>query len=200
MELWIQNDGFVHRTSQLSQDTSVLEENTLKVLRNDLKREKALDIVNTMFLSALQFTIFNEFDPRGDETLVAVQERLAKQYLPKGNMPDPSDLSPLLAIFQEHGMNQSMSAYGPLWSELLSCMVYETFQNTDLRDRDKVHQLGRGVRDLFTNYSDGASFVEKVLTLCCANDVSSAPLVRVYRFDKFEEDEKDDDEEMNQND
>jgi hypothetical protein len=106
-------------------------------------------------------------------------------------MPDPSDLSPLVAVFQEHGTQQHFSAYGPLWSELLSCMVYETFQNIDLTDKNKVQELGHGIRDLFlrTSSKNGSRLtLDEILQLCDATEVSSGPLERVYRFDKFEED------------
>ena len=70
--MWLQNDGFVNRLVQLSQEELLLDEETLKILRKDLRYEKALELTNCMFLSALQFAVFEEFDPRGDETLVAL--------------------------------------------------------------------------------------------------------------------------------
>ena len=182
--MWLQNDGFLHRLVQLSQDELVLDDETIKILRTDLKNEKALELTNTMFLSALQFSVFDSFDPRGDETLVALQERLAVQYLPGSNLPDPSDLSPLLAVFQESGLDQKMSAYGTLWSEVLASTVYETFQNTDLRDRNEVTRLGTGIRNLFLR---GRPPTRADFADLCKIDVASigsgAPLKRVYGFD-----------------
>lgn len=170
----------------------MLEESTIKLLRKELQKEKALDMMNTMFLSALQLTVFDEFDPRGDETLVALQERLAVQYLPNSNLPDPSDLSPLLAVFQESGVDQKMSAYGTLWSEVLAAMVYEQFQKTDLRDREVVEKLGIGIRDLFlrksgTNGSEQLAMGDFQALLSCDTttgdvNVSGASLRRVYQF------------------
>eukprot|EP00532_Pseudo-nitzschia_australis_P020503 CAMPEP_0168305148 /NCGR_PEP_ID=MMETSP0142_2-20121227/49393_1 /TAXON_ID=44445 /ORGANISM="Pseudo-nitzschia australis, Strain 10249 10 AB" /LENGTH=797 /DNA_ID=CAMNT_0008256575 /DNA_START=212 /DNA_END=2605 /DNA_ORIENTATION=+ len=189
IEMWIQNDGFLHRLAQLSQDELMLEDETLKLLREDLKREKALDMMNTMFLSGLQFTVFDDFDPRGDETLVALQERLAIQYLPRSNLPDPSDLSPLLAVFQQSGVDQTMSAYGPLWSEVLASIVYEKFQKTDLRDRNEVERLGTGIRDLFlhSNKDDSTRHLSKkdFENLCGMKDVSGDSLKRVYGFNQL---------------
>eukprot|EP00536_Pseudo-nitzschia_multiseries_P015964 jgi/Psemu1/69686/estExt_Genemark1.C_9880019 len=202
LEMWIQNDGFLHRLVQLSQDEDkdqndfVVKEETLKVLRKDLKNEKALELMNTIFLSALQFTVFDEFDPRGDETLVALQERLAIQYLPRSNLPDPTDLSPLLAVFQQSGVDQTMSAYGTLWSEVLASIVYEQFQRTDLRDRNEVERLGTGIRDLFLRR--GSCERPKHLSkkdfanLCGMKEVVSGDsLKRVYGFDQVNEDEDD---------
>jgi Peptidase family M3 len=180
MEMWIHNDGFLHRIAQLSQDEAGIDDSTLEALRKDLKKEKALDIANTIFLSALQLAVFETFDPRGDETLVSLQSRLAQRYLPRGNMPDSSDLSPLLAVFQEHGVDQLMSAYAPLWSEILGAMVFESFQKTDLRDLDEVERLGLGVRDLFLR-SDQSMTTKRVEDLC-RTPISTLPLKHVYQF------------------
>lgn len=182
--MWLQNDGFLHRLAQLSQDELTFDEETLKTLRKDLRNEKALELTNTMFLSALQFTVFESFDPRGDETLVALQERLAVQYLPASNLPDPSDLSPLLAVFQESGIDQKMSVYGTLWSEVLASTVYETFQKTDLRDKQEVETLGTGIRDLFLR---GRPPSRKDFADLCKTSLASigsgGPLKRVYGFE-----------------
>ncbi len=186
--MWLQNDGFVHRLVQLSQEDMVLDEEMLKVLRKDLRYEKALELTNCMFLSALQFAVFEDFDPRGDETLVALQERLAIHYLPGSNLPDPSDLSPLLAVFQESGIDQNMSAYGTLWSEVLASTVYETFQKTDLRERVEVERLGNGIRNLFLRGNSGKSPSRNDFADLCKTSEDSigsgGPLSRVYGFDQ----------------
>ena len=177
----------MQRLAQLSQDELILDDETLKTLRKDLRNEKALELTNTMFLSALQFTIFDSFDPRGDETLVALQERLAVQYLPGSNLPDPSDLSPLLVVFQESGIDQKMSVYGTLWSEVLACTVYETFQKTDLRDKEEVARLGTGIRNLFLCGNRGRPVARTNFADLCKIDGSlvgsGGPLKRVYGFD-----------------
>ena len=196
--MWLQNDGFLHRLAQLSQDEMILDDEMLKTLRTDLRNQKALELTNTMFLSALQFTVFENFDPRGDETLVSLQERLAKQYLPGSNLPDPSDLSPLLAVFQESGIDQKFSAYGTLWSEVLAATVYATFQKTDLRDKDEVARLGTGIRDLFLKGNNGRPFSRTdIASLCKLDEVSigsGGPLKRVYGFETESETTDDDDE------
>lgn len=195
LELWLQNDGFLHRLAQLSQDEMFLDDETLKALRKDLRNDRALELTNTMFLSALQFAVFESFDPRGDETLVALQERLAVQYLPGSNLPDPSDLSPLLAVFQESGLDQKMSAYGALWSEVLASTVYESFQKTDLRDREEVQRLGTGIRDLFLRGNQGRPPSRKDFADLCRIDESSigsaGPLKRVYGFEVGTDDSAD---------
>ena len=196
MEMWVHNDGFLQRLVQLSHDGKSdlvgLDEETLEILRKDLKKQKALEIMNVIFLSALQLEVFGTFDPRGDETLMALQTRLAEQYLPKGNLPDSSDLSPLLAVFQENGVQNNMSASGPILSEVIAAMLYESFQKTDLRDGKQVERLGGGIRDLFlkTNDSSNLLSLDGIQKLCGA-EMSGRQLKRVYKFDLVEDDTPD---------
>ena len=192
MEMWVHNDGFLQRLVQLSHDGKSdlvgLDEETLEILRKDLKKQKALEIMNVIFLSALQLEVFGTFDPRGDETLMALQTRLAEQYLPKGNLPDSSDLSPLLAVFQENGAQNNMSASGPILSELIAAMLYESFQKTDLRDGEQVERLGGGIRDLFLKTDDSSNLLslDGIQKLCGA-ELSGGQLKRVYKFDVVED-------------
>ena len=181
MEMWILNDGFLNRLSQLSSSSTkdndndandnananddavdeqqqqqqdevmLFDDDTLQILRNDYKKEKALQITNTMFLSALQFEVFTIFNPRGDETLVGLQERIANLYLPKSCQPDTSDLSPLLAVFQQSNDSQYMSMHTSLYSNIISANLYEKFQFLlyEVRQQEDACKLGIGIRDLF---------------------------------------------------
>ena len=180
MEMWILNDGFLNRLAQLSSSSSsssstednddnanvndddeqqqqqqdevmLFDDDTLQILRNDYKKEKALQITNTMFLSALQFEVFTIFNPRGDETLVGLQERIANKYLPKSCQPDTSDLSPLLAVFQQSNDLQYMSMHTSLYSNIISANLYEKFQFLlyEVRQQEDACKLGIGIRDLF---------------------------------------------------
>lgn len=178
MTLWIYNDGFLQRIAQLSQDQFVFQPELMKVLREDLKKQKALDLMEVVFLSSLELKIFTEFDPRGDETLVSLQNRVAEECIPH-NVPDSNDLSALVRIFQAKPLDPSMAANSPLWSEILACMVYEKFTKTDLQDRDAVTNLGRGIRNLFlTEESSGKRPLEKL----CNKEISVDSLKKVHDF------------------
>merc|ERR1740130_746672 len=198
MEMWILNDGFLNRLAQLSSSSSssstednddnanvnvndddeqqqqqdevmLFDDDTLQILRNDYKKEKALHITNTMFLSALQFEVFTIFNPRGDETLVGLQERIANKYLPKSCQPDTSDLSPLLAVFQQSNDSQYMSMHATLYSNIISANLYETFQFLlyEVRQQDDAVKLGIGIRDLFlsSNSNSPRKDIEELLLI-----------------------------------
>ena len=212
MEMWILNDGFLNRLAQLSSSSSsstednddnanvndddeqqqqqqdevmLFDDDTLQILRNDYKKEKALHITNTMFLSALQFEVFTIFNPRGDETLVGLQERIANLYLPKSCQPDTSDLSPLLAVFQQSNDSQYMSMHATLYSNIISANLYEKFQFLlyEVRQQEDACKLGIGIRDLFLSSDNSSSNslqkdIEELLLIGDNNNKSSATTLK----------------------
>ena len=145
------DDDDEQQQEQQQDEVMLFDDDTLQILRNDYKKEKALQITNTMFLSALQFEVFTIFNPRGDETLVGLQERIANLYLPKSCQPDTSDLSPLLAVFQQSNDSQYMSMHTSLYSNIISANLYEKFQFLlyEVRQQEDACKLGIGIRDLF---------------------------------------------------
>jgi hypothetical protein len=183
MEMCIQNDGFLQRLAQLSQaeekeekrTLTTFEPKTMECLRDDMKKQKALETMHSAFLESLELSIFTDVDPRGDETLAALQGRLAEEYLPH-EVPDSNDLTFLLELFQEE---DDISAHSPLYSEILAAMVFDKFQNTDLRHRDEVERLGRGLRDLFLRES---SLSKEDFEGLCERKISPDALKRVYKF------------------
>ena len=176
MEMWILNDGFLQRLAQLSQPEHPFEDEFIESLRKELKRQKALELMQSAFLGNLELSIFSDFDPRGDETLAALQSRLAKIYIPH-DVPDSTDLSPLLEILKEDSSDYSPRSI--MWSEVLAAMTYEAFQSTDLRDRDEVNRLGRGIRDLILRpEAPQKSDFEEL----CGKPVTPESLKNVYKF------------------
>ena len=180
MELWLQNDGFVKRLGELSQDKFTFPVDLMEILRKETVNQKAEEIMQNVFLGSLESTIFSNFDPRGNETLVALQGRLAEQYVPH-NLPDADDLSPLLQVFQENSIDQSMAAYSYLWSEILSANVIEKFNKTDMNDKDEVKRLGRAVRHLFLRENDTNLTMDDFEELC-GKKISSQALKDIYNF------------------
>lgn len=181
MELWLQNDGFVKRLGELSQDQFTFPVDLMEILRKETVNQKVDEIMQNVFLGSLESTIFTNFDPRGDETLVALQGRLAEQYIPH-ILPDTDDLSPLLQVFQESAVDdQSMTAYSYLWSELLSANVFEKFSKTDMKDKDEIQRLGRAVRHLFLR-ENGTHLTINDFEELCGKPISSQALQDIYNF------------------
>ena len=177
--MWLQNDGFVQRLAQLSQDEyDSIPVDLLELLRKDWASQKIDDWRHQIFLSELEMAVWNEFDPldkkeedgggtSSKKSLAALQQELAEIYTPN-KVPSSQDLSPILEIFQR-GSNTAdrtvdqephMASHASLLSEMLSANVYVAFQealtitaagegNDGANTKDQVQRLGAGVRELF---------------------------------------------------
>ena len=163
MVLWLYNDGFLQRVAQLSQDQFTFQQELMRVLREDFKKSKAISLTENIFKSTLELVIFTNFDPRGDETIFSLQDRVAQKYVPY-DVPGPHDLSPMIDILQGKTLDPAVATYTPIWSEILACMVYRKFIATDLKDTEAVAKLGEGIRNLFL--SPDTSSREHFESLC----------------------------------
>lgn len=178
MVLWLYNDGFLQRVAQLSQDQFTFQPELMKVLREDFKKQKAINLNEKVFLSTLELMIFTNFDPLSQDTLVSLSGRVAQKYIPY-DLPDPNDLSPVIEIFQGKTLDPKIATHSPVWSEMLACMVYRRFMTTDLKDTEAVGKLGRGIRNLFL--SPGTSTKEHFESFC-EEKISLTALKRVHNF------------------
>ena len=140
-----------------------------------MKKEKALSLAQSMFLGKLQLSVLSSFDPRGDETLAALQTRLAQEHVPH-QVPDSSDLSPMLELFRE---DIHEYAHSGMLSEVLAAMTYDKIAKTDLRDKEEVQRLGKALRGLF---EQEMAWSLQDLESMCGTKISSEALQRVYSF------------------
>ena len=146
--MWLQNDGFVQRLAQLSQDEyDSIPVDLLELLRKDWASQKLDDWRHQIFLGELEVAIWNEVDPlekkeedggenSSKKSLAALQQELAEIYTPS-KVPSSQDLSPILEIFQRSSntadrtvdQEPHMSSHASLLSEMLSANVYVAFQD-----------------------------------------------------------------------
>ncbi|CAJ1960041.1 unnamed protein product [Cylindrotheca closterium] len=179
MVLWLYNDGFLERLAQLSQDQFTFQPELMRVLRQEFKKQRATNLMENIFLCTLELAIFTDFDPRGDETLVSLQGRIARKYVPY-DMPDSNDLGPMIEIFQCKNLDPKISTNCPVHSEMLACMAYKRFMTTDLQNAGAVEKLGQGIRNLFL--SPETSSKEYFESLCDATEISVKSLRDVHDF------------------
>lgn len=176
METWIQNDGFLQRLAQLSQNEHVFDEKEIEVLRKDLRKEKAAEIMESAFLGCLDLAIWRDFDPRGEESLSSLQAQIAREYLPHHSLESDDAGSFVLELAK---LEDKSVPYKVLYSEVLAAMVYDKFQTTDLRNREEVERLGKGIRDLFLK---GGALSKNDFEELCGQKISTSHLMSVYKF------------------
>jgi len=150
---WLQNDGFVQRLATLSQDKHTFPDELLHFVRKNQVQDKSMDLMEHIFLAHLEHELFGagKFHPRSDESLMAMQTRLAQTLVP---FHKPKDLTPSLDVFRSFSQSQLHSDY--IWSDILSANVFQRFQTIDMTQQEQVKRLGLDVRGLIYPKADTA--------------------------------------------
>ena len=147
MELFLTEKSTLYTLIDLSKSTYPLSDDEIDIAFRVRAREKALHVAQLTFYSKLELEIFSGFDLKGSETIVALQERLGKVFIPH-DVPDPDDATPLLDILQDNAKGQHVARYRYLWCEVVGAAVYEKFKQTYATDPSGVPALGMKLRRL----------------------------------------------------
>ena len=89
--------------------------------------KKMQQIMQQVFYGSLELEIFSSFDPRGEDSLVGLQRRLAAVYVPH-DQPNHKNLSPLLDIFSENAQGVRLAMHRYFLSEVYSAGLYREFR------------------------------------------------------------------------
>ena len=95
------------------------------------------------------------FDPAGEESIFAIQNKLAQKYIPH-DIPSKGDLSSLHTLFQSNADGYHVSSYRYLWSEVMSADAFLAFQESIGGD-DGIKEIGRRFRKAILDVGGGVS-------------------------------------------
>lgn len=90
---------------------------------------KHLELAQLAFYGSLELYIFSNFDIRGEETLLSLQSRWAKEYSPHDLPPDKT-IGPLMNIFKENAAGRSVAYYRYLWCEAQGAALFERMKES----------------------------------------------------------------------
>lgn len=86
------------------------------------KRLKAQALSENAFFGSLELHLFSDFDLNGSESILALQARYAKTFIPHTRL-HKTDISPLLEIFREQS-TRPVGWYRYLWCDALSAQWF----------------------------------------------------------------------------
>jgi len=141
----------IERSGTGAEFTSDMED---ALLRRRSQR-KILQTLQHIFLGSLELELFSSFDPKGEESMMSLQRRLAANYIPH-DQPDHKDVSPLLEVLQENARGTHVAMYRYFWSDIYAAGIFGAFLDVDfndktserirLRDKETRQRLGRQLR------------------------------------------------------
>ena len=146
-------------------------------------REKALRLAQQTFFGALEMSLFSDFDIRGEETILQLQNRLASELVPH-DLPDEKNIAPLLDVFRENASERRMGWYRYLWCDVLSANIFEQFKLAYSEDSSSMPKLKESLRRVVLD--PGALVnIDDIGDKFRLNDCSPNALFERHRLVKF---------------
>jgi oligopeptidase A len=143
MEHFLLEEPVLQSLAHLSDSAKPFPTELVQKLREQRCAEKEQTMTQRAFLGQLELEMFLD----GSESLVALQRRLAEQYVPH-RLPDKSALGPLLEIMVDNANEKHMCRYRYLWSEVMGADIYSLFQEVGVENQDKMRELGLRLRKI----------------------------------------------------
>lgn len=156
MEYWLFEGGHLSNLCKHKHTGESVSEEVLLKIKNLRKATKANELLQRLFLGSLELDLSSKFDPRGDESLIALQRRNAERYTPHF-VPPQSNIDPLIQIFQSNAFGKRTMQYRYLWSEIISADAFAAFTHDDgsLKSEEEMKEIGKRMRHEF--FGPGAS-------------------------------------------
>ena len=164
MEHLLYSKPMLQAITEFSENEIKMTDDMMEEVLDLRAARKAYELMQNVFFGSLELEMFGGFDPNGEESLVALQKRVASQYIPH-DMPNHKDLSPLLRVLQENANGTNVGCYRYFYGDICSAGLYNAFPHgftkVILAHNDGVREVGREIREKFLDI--GAPIDPKVL-------------------------------------
>jgi Zn-dependent oligopeptidase len=143
MEHWVFEESILQTLAHWSGTT--IPDEVIQQVQKQRRHSKIDESLRRVFLGRLELELFTP-TRQDDESLVAMQRRLAEQYVSHDLLPK-SDLSPMVQLVGANG-TKPVAQYRYLVSELISADIFATFKEAGLSNREEVARLGEQFKDI----------------------------------------------------
>jgi Zn-dependent oligopeptidase len=130
-EQFLYNPATIHQLLQASGFSDTQEAETpIKAMLFDRSQLKVLELAQQSFYSRLELDLFGCWDPRGKESILQMQERLAKVSIPH-DMPNQKDTTAMVEIVNEYCSNR-LGHYRYLWGDAMAATFWKEGQDDEM--------------------------------------------------------------------
>ena len=100
------------------------DDESIQKLSQQARRVKMDELARQVFYSAVEWEFMTTFDLRGDETIMALTQRLAREYIPH-DVPHTTDLGALYHLADANIRDGEFGAlYRYIWAEAVAASVF----------------------------------------------------------------------------
>jgi Zn-dependent oligopeptidase len=188
LEHWMMEKSTLYALINFSKSETPFSDDMIDAAYRVRSRRKIDELAQLTFFGSLEMSLFSDFDLRGSESMVALQNRTAQSFIPH-DLPDGKDLSPLIDIMQENASGRHVGWYRYLWCDVFSAMVFDKFKQVHIEDESKMPQLRRDFRRLLLEPGAAIDVTELANTFD-AGELSLDPLFQRYSIKEKESKEE----------
>ena len=144
MEQWLLERTTLYGLIATSDVNMEFTEESIDAFYRVVSRNKALELSQQVYLGTLELTLFSsDYDLRGKETIMALQQRLGKELAPHDNVVPPassSDLTPLVQVLLPNVTDDPLSFYCYVWADAMSATIFARIKES--YNAEKQQQQG----------------------------------------------------------
>jgi Zn-dependent oligopeptidase len=124
MELWMTQRSTLYALIDMSNSVTPLSDEWIDAAYRVKAREKVMKLSELTLYGTLELELFSTFDIQGNETILALQERLTGTIMPHIEY-DKTDMTVLLDIIEDNVNGQHVAWYRYLWCEVHAAALME---------------------------------------------------------------------------
>jgi Zn-dependent oligopeptidase len=184
MEHWMMEKSTLYALINFSKSERGFSDDSIDAAYRVRSRRKMHELAQLTFFGSLEMSLFSDFDLRGSESMLALQNRTAQSFIPH-DLPEDKDLSPLIDIMQENASGRHAGWYRYLWCDVFSAIVFDKFKQAYSDETSKMPQLRRDFRRLLLE--PGAAIdVKELAKEFDVREFSLDPLFQRYSIEEKE--------------
>ena len=103
-------------------------------------RDKIRKLAELTFYGTLELELFSDFDIKGSETILALQERIAEKNIPHIDY-DKNDMTALLDIIEDNVQGRQVAWYRYLFCEVHAATIFEHILHVMSTDSEALIEL-----------------------------------------------------------
>jgi oligopeptidase A len=183
MEYWIFEEQFLPIIAKSSSSGEPISPEDIAKMKDERILRKGREVLHRLALGQLELQLLSGFDPKGDESIIGLQRRLAQEYLPPVDIPPKSDISVLQQIFDSNASGHHASQYRYLYSEVMSSDAFEAFRDVGFQNEQGMKDIGKKFREDILNVGSSSS-AKTAFVSFRGRPPSNEAYMKRYNFDK----------------
>lgn len=163
MEHWLTEESTIRAMVDLSLCDEEFSTEALETAFRVRMRTKLLKLAETAFRSSLEVSLFSDFDFKGGDTVLDLQSRLAKKFIPHADL-ESNNLEPLISVLKGSIDRRHTDQYRYLWGDCASASFFKSLKGAYENNESAVDEFRDLLRRVVLNPGAAANYRDLLQT------------------------------------